>query len=99
VLLRAEAHLVTRAEEVVELIGRSGELASDEPRPASPLDDLSEPEKRVYDALPARGARTLDQIAVASGMPPTQVLAPLSTLEISGLVSRQDGRWKLARSR
>jgi DNA processing protein len=96
-LLRAGAHIVTRAEDIVELIGRVGELAPDEPRPASPLDDLGEAEKRVYDALPARGARTVDQIAVASGLPPTQVLGPLSMLEISGLVARHNGRWKLAR--
>ena len=51
---------------------------------------------RVYDALPARGARTADEIAVASGLPPTQVLGPLSMLEIAGLVVCQGGRWKLA---
>lgn len=95
-LLRADANLVTRAEEVVELVGRVGELAPDEQRPVSPLDGLEEPEKRVYEALPARGARTLDEIAVASGLPATQVLGPLAVLEISGLVVSRDGRWKLA---
>ena len=95
VLLRAEANLVTRAEDVVELVGRAGELAPDEQRPASPLDGLAEAEQRVYEALPARGARTLDEIAVASGLPATQVLGPLAVLEISGLVVSRDGRWKL----
>jgi len=51
----------------------------------------------VYDALPSRGARTVDEIAVASGVPPTQVLGPLAVLELCGLVVRRDGRWKLAR--
>ena len=96
VLLRAGATVITRAEEVVELIGHVGELATDEERPASLLDGLAENEQRVYDALPARGARTADEIAVASGLPPTQVLGPLSMLEIAGLVVRQGGRWKLA---
>jgi DNA processing protein len=50
----------------------------------------------VYDALPARGARTADQVAVAAGLPATQVLGPLATLELVGLVKRQEGRWKLA---
>jgi len=95
-LLRAGATVVTRAEEVVELIGHAGELAPDEERPASLLDGLAGSEKRVYDALPARGARTADEIAVASGLPPTQVLGPLSILEIAGLVVCQGGRWKLA---
>ena len=64
-LLRSGAELVTRAADVVELIGRVGELAPDEQRPGSALDGLGEAEQRVYDALPARGRRTADQIAVA----------------------------------
>jgi DNA processing protein len=96
-LRRDEAALVTRAADVVELMGRVGELAPDEQRPASPLDGLGEAEQRVYDALPSRGRRTTDQIAVASGLAPTQVLGPLSMLELCGLVGRKDGYWKLNR--
>jgi DNA processing protein len=96
-LLRDEANLVTRAADVVELIGRMGELAPDEERPQSRLDGLGEAEQRVYEALPARGRRTADQIAVASGLPPTQVLGPLSMLEVCGLIHRVDGYWKLCR--
>jgi DNA processing protein len=95
-LLRAGADVVTRPDDVVELVGRAGELAPDEQRPTSVLDGLPEAEQRVYDALPARGARTVDEIAVASGLPPTQVFGPLSMLEVSGLVVCRDGRWKLA---
>ncbi|WP_123023790.1 DNA-processing protein DprA [Mycolicibacterium stellerae] len=97
-LLRDEAVvLVTRAADVVELIGRVGELAPDEQRPVSALDGLGEAEQLVYEALPARGRRTTDQIAVASGLPPTQVLGPLSMLEVCGLVIRDEGYWKLRR--
>ncbi|WP_201368497.1 DNA-processing protein DprA, partial [Mycobacterium intracellulare] len=53
-LLRDGAELVTRAEHIVELIGHIGELAPDEPRPVTPLDGLSEAERRVYEALPGR---------------------------------------------
>ncbi|MGV0797854.1 DNA processing protein DprA, partial [Mycolicibacterium elephantis] len=94
VLLRDGARLVTRAEEVIELVGRIGELAPDEPRPVSPLDDLDDTDKRVYDALPARAARDLDEIAMAAGLPARHVLGPLATLELAGLVRRRDGRWK-----
>lgn len=94
-LLRAGANLVTRAAEVVEVMGHIGEFAPDEERPGSLVDGLGEAEQRVYEALPARGRRTTDQIAVASGLPPTQVLAPLSMLEVSGLITRVDGFWKL----
>jgi DNA processing protein len=97
VLMRNGATLVTRAEEIVELVGRIGELATEPCRPRSLLDDLGQNELRVYEALPARGARTVDEIAVGAGLPPTQVLGPLATLELEGLVMRAAGRWKLAR--
>jgi DNA processing protein len=97
VLIRDGAELVTRGEEVVELVGAAGELAPDPDRPSSPLDGLSDAELRTYDALPARGLRTVDQIAAAAGLPATQVLGPLATLELAGLVVRHDGRWKLGR--
>jgi DNA processing protein len=96
VLVRGGAELVTRAAEVVELVGRAGELAPELDRPSTPLDGLADVERRVYDALPARGARTADQVAVAAGLPATQVLGPLAALELVGLVKRQEGRWKLA---
>jgi len=88
---------VTRAEEIVEMVGRIGELAVETSRPRSPLDGLGPNELRVYDALPARGARTVDQVAVAAGLPPIQVLGPLASMELQGLVIRTEGRWKLAR--
>ncbi|VEG43167.1 DNA protecting protein DprA [Mycolicibacterium flavescens] len=90
------AQIVTRAADVVELVGRMGELAPEEQRPASPLDELGDIEKRVYDALPRRGGRTAEEVAVASGLPARQVLGPLVNLELSGLVVGRDGRWKLA---
>lgn len=99
VLLRGGAELVTRAEEVLEVIGRAGELAEDLPRPAGPLDGLSDTEIRVYEALPARGARTPDEIAVTAALPAAGVLGPLAMLEIAGLVEHTDGRWRLARTR
>lgn len=97
-LLRNGAELVTRADHVVELVGRIGELAPDEPHPATPLDGLSDAERRIYEALPGRGAATVDEIAVASGMVPELALGPLAMLELAGLVQRQDGRWRLVRA-
>jgi DNA processing protein len=97
-LLRRGAHLVTGAAEVVELVGRVGEFAPEAERPTSVLDGLGEAEQRVYDALPARGRRTADQIAVAAGMPTMQVLGPLSMLEVCGLISRDEGYWRLSKT-
>jgi DNA processing protein len=97
-LLRNGAELITRAEDIVELVGRIGELAPEEPRPAAPLDGLSEAECRVYEALPGRGAVTTDEIAVASGLAPEQVLGPLAMLELAGLVERRESRWRIVRA-
>ena len=95
-LIRSGAELVTRAEEVVEIVGRAGEFAGELPRPADQLDALGDIDLRVYEALPGRGVRTPDQIAVAAGLPATDVLGPLAMLEIAGLVECHDGRWRLA---
>jgi DNA processing protein len=97
VLLQAGAELVTRADEVREIVGRAGELADEQPHPADPLDALTDTERQVYEALPGRGTRTPDEIAVASGLPATEVLGPLAMLEIAGLIERHDGRWRLVR--
>jgi DNA processing protein len=96
-LLRQGATLVTRAAEIVEIVGRCGELADEPIHPETPLDGLSAAEGRVYEALPGRGLRTVEQIAIASGLAPERVLAPLATLEIAGLVRRQDGCWAIVR--
>jgi DNA processing protein len=97
-LLRNGAELVTRADDVVELVGRMGELAPEEPHPASALDGLSDAARQVYEALPGRGAAAVDEIAVASGLAPEQVLGPLAILEVAGLTRRDGGRWRIVRA-
>ena len=98
-LLRAGAEVVTRAEDIVELVGRVGELAPAQPRPATPLDGLSDTERQVYEALPGRGVATVDEIAVAAALDPACVLAPLAMLELAGLAERDNGRWRIVRNR
>ena len=97
-LLRNGAELVTRADDIVELVGRIGELASEEPRPRTALDGLGEAERQVYEALPGRGAATVDEIAVGAGLVPEQVLGPLAILEVAGFAERHDGRWRIVRT-
>jgi DNA processing protein len=98
-LLRAGAEVVTRAEDIVELVGRIGELAPEQPHPATPLDGLSDEERRVYEALPGRGIVSVDEIAIAAAMPPALVLAPLAMLEVAGLAQRHDGCWRIVGKR
>jgi DNA processing protein len=93
------AILVTRAEEIVELVGRMGELPPVEAGPGTPLDGLTDAERRTYDALPKRGACSADEVAVAAGIPAYQVVGPLAMLEVAGLVVHEGGRWRLARGR
>jgi DNA processing protein len=97
-LLRNGAVLVTRADDIVELVGRIGEFAAEQPRPTTELDGLSDAERRVYEALPARGAVTVDEVAISSGLAPEHVLGPLAMLELAGLARRDDGRWRIVRS-
>ncbi len=95
VLLGQGAELVTRAEEIVEIIGRAGEFADELVRPSSPLDALTETGRRVYEALPARGARSADELSIESGLPVAQLQGQLALLEVAGLVVQHDGRWRL----
>ena len=98
-LLRAGAEVITRADDIVELVGRIGELAPDQLHPATPLDELSDDERRVYEALPGRGVASVDEIAIASALEPARILAPLAMLEIAGLAERHDGCWRIVRKR
>ena len=61
------------------------------------LDGLSECERSVYEALPARGLRSVEQVSVTAGLPVERVLGPLAMLEVSGLVEKVDGRWRLVK--
>ncbi|MGU3503258.1 DNA-processing protein DprA [Mycobacterium sp. C31M] len=97
-LKRRDNHLVSRAEEIIEIVGRIGELADEPEHPRTPLDDLSAEESLVYEALPARGLRSVEQIAVDAGIPAEQVFGPLALLEIGGHVERRDGRWRIVRT-
>ncbi|NEA77469.1 DNA-processing protein DprA, partial [Streptomyces sp. SID13588] len=54
-LLRGQAHLVTDAAEIVELVGEIGELAPEKRGPLVPRDLLSPEAASVLAAMPARG--------------------------------------------
>ena len=98
VLIRQGAELVTRVEEIVEIVGRAGEFADEPEHPSSPLDGLTDIGKRVYEALPARGVRSSDELSVESGLPVAQLQGQLALLELAGLAVQRDGRWRLAKS-
>jgi DNA processing protein len=96
-LIRGGAELVTRAEDIIEIVGRAGELADEQKRPSSALDDMTDIGKRVYEALPARGVRSADELSIEAGLPVAQLQGQLTLLELAGLAVRDDGRWRLRR--
>jgi len=96
-LIRGGAELVTRAEEIIEIVGRAGELADKQEQPSSALDDLTDIGKRVYEALPARGVRSADELSIEAGLPVAQLQGQLTLLELAGLAVRDDGRWRVRR--
>ena len=63
------------------------------------LDSLSDSEKRVYEALPGRGARSTAEMALESGMPVAQLQGELAMLELAGLALQDNGRWRLTKAR
>ena len=97
-LLRRDAVLVTRADEIVEIVGRSGELAEEPEHPTSRLDGLLRQRadrctRHCRPAACAPSSRLLSECA----LPAERVLGPLAMLEIAGLVEKIDGRWRLVR--
>lgn len=89
------ATLVTGADQVIELLAQLGQAP--EPLtdcPSGPLDGLSQPERRVYDALPLRGTAPVSRLVAASGLATAQVLGALSRLERSGRADTTGGRWR-----
>jgi DNA processing protein len=94
-LIRGGAELVTRAEDIIEIVGRAGELADELEHPSTALDDLTDVGKRVYEALPARGVRSADELSIEAGLPVAQLQGQLTLLELAGLAVHNDGRWRL----
>jgi DNA processing protein len=94
--IRQGATCVTRAEEVLELVGRLGE-DSVEPRrgPVDVRDALSATVRQVLDALPVRGSAGVGVIARSAGVSPLVVQQVLPPLVAHGLVLRTDEGWRL----
>ncbi|GGD17710.1 putative DNA processing protein DprA [Nocardioides daphniae] len=93
------AHLVTCAEDVVELLAEAGEDLLDDRREAvTERDRLTLRQRQVLDAVGVSTARRADRIAAVAGVGLREVQSALGTLEAKGWV-RQDGdAWVLGRT-
>lgn len=85
-LLRTGARLVTRAADVLELLGLAGQAELPLAAPA-----LLGPAAAVYAAL-SRSPQHADELARAAGLAPGAALAALLELELSGLAEQKPGQ-------
>ncbi|EHK87299.1 DNA protecting protein DprA [Saccharomonospora azurea SZMC 14600] len=96
----AQATLVSSATDVMETVGRLGTgLAPRQDGPRRRTDGLDAEPLRVFEALPARGGRSPEQIATEAGVSLPRVRAVLPALELDGLAERCDAGWRQGRRR
>jgi DNA processing protein len=95
-LLRDGATCVTRAEEVLDLVGVLGADAATPLRgPASVRDDLPDTVRRVLEAVPVRGGAGEAALARDAGVSTLVVQQVLPPLAVHGLVERTPLGWRL----
>ncbi len=92
-----EARLVTGLAQVLEEVGRIGELAPVPRGPDQPTDLLDDEARSVVEAIPRRGTVGVDDLAARAGLPVRTVLRKLSMLDELTLVVRRDDGYALAR--
>ncbi len=97
-LLRSgAATLVTRAVDVLELVGSAGDhLVEPRRAPARPRDRLLRREQQVLDAVPLVRPAPSDAIARTAGMGLVEVRSTLERLAARSLVIGSAGGWRLA---
>lgn len=99
-LLRREGTIcVTRAEEIIEAVGRLGDdLAPPLFGPELIRDTLSTEVARVLEAVPTSRPATTDAIIRVSGLAAATVRSGLGALVAAGLVDRIEGAYRQARA-
>ena len=93
------AMLVTRGEDVLELLAPSGSFLSVEPRGPERVEDrLSDRERQVLDAVPVMQPACEDSVARTAGIAVRDVPAAMAQLKALGLVEQTRGGWRRARA-
>jgi DNA processing protein len=91
---RGVAGLVTRGEEVLELVGVSGEhLVKQRRGPTFDRDDLPPRHRQVLEAVPLRQPAGADSIARTAGIGLLDTQSALRRLQRDGFVARVEGGW------
>ena len=94
-----ECRVVTSVAEVIEEVGRIGELAPTSRGPDRPHDALDPLAARVLDAVLPRRVRTAEEIAVAAGVSGRDARRTLPMLESVGFVVAHGDGYRLGRPR
>jgi DNA processing protein len=90
------ASLVTRGEEVLEVVGDAGTHLTTAPRaPSRPRDRVGPRDQRVLDAVPVAREAPVDSIATTAGMALLDVQSALRRLLRAGLVEQLPQGWRL----
>jgi DNA processing protein len=99
-MLRQEGvRCVTSAAEIIEELGRIGELAPLPRGAVGPRDDLSPQLRRVLEAVPKQRGATPEAIARTAGISALDVRLALAQLVAAGFVVMAPGGWRLAGGR
>ena len=93
-----QAHVVTGAEDVLELVSAAGEhLVEDRREAATERDRLTVRQRQVLDAVPVGAGSPVDRIAASAGVGLREVQSTLVGLEARGWVRWDGAGWQLCR--
>lgn len=88
---------VTGAQDVMDLLSFTGETARPGRGPVLPRDELDPVQRRVLEAVPAKGGQGPARIAVSAGVDFDTVMTCLGALAAAGFTERCDHGWRLRR--
>lgn len=96
-LIRDGATLIRNHEDVMEMVQPLGERTSYYPaKPSTPLDQLNQKERMVYDALPGSHLATVETLIQETALDVREISIALASLCLEGYVKKDAGRWRRA---
>jgi DNA processing protein len=100
------ASLVASVDDVLMLIGGSGDIAEVGPSPVghadevrARLDAVDRRARQVYDGFPAHRCVSPEDLAASSGLAPLEIIRALPVLELAGLIEATADGFRIARRR
>lgn len=91
-----QAALIVDAQALISLAAPDGEGGPNR-GPTRRIDELTGDRQRVYEAIPGRGAITVDGIALNAGIDVGRVMGALASLEVDRFIAAVGDGWSLVR--